>query len=89
MEEYAALVALLQVRPQELSWKDIASEVLEAGSAVEVWERRVLLGLVGVLRKITPVSAARDVEHWVRQDYRLVSILDIDHPARLCRNHPC
>ena len=41
MEEYAALVTLFQAQPQGLSWKDIAGEALEAGSAVEVWERHV------------------------------------------------
>jgi hypothetical protein len=38
-EEHAALIALLQAQPDGLSWPEIAAELLEVGSAVEVWER--------------------------------------------------
>jgi hypothetical protein len=35
-DEHATLVALLQARPEGLSWPEIAAELLEVGSAVEV-----------------------------------------------------
>jgi hypothetical protein len=41
LDEHAALVAQLQARPDGLSWPQITAELLEVGSAVEVWERHV------------------------------------------------
>jgi hypothetical protein len=38
-EEHAALVALLRAQPDGLSWPEIAAELLDAGSAIKVWER--------------------------------------------------
>jgi DNA processing protein len=38
-DEHAALVALLRAQPDGLSWPEIASELLQAGSAAEVWDR--------------------------------------------------
>jgi hypothetical protein len=38
-DEHAALVALLRAHPDGLSWPEITAELLEAGSAVEVWAR--------------------------------------------------
>jgi DNA processing protein len=39
LDERAALVALLRARPDGITWGQITADVLEAGSAVEVWER--------------------------------------------------
>jgi DNA processing protein len=44
--ERAALVALLRVRPGGLSWAEVTAEVLEAGSALDVWHRLVPATLV-------------------------------------------
>jgi DNA processing protein len=83
-EEHAALVALLQAQPDGLSWPEIAAELLEAGSAVEVWERHAPApALIDVPGQITVVSAAEHVRSWTARGYRLVSILDEDYPARL------
>lgn len=83
-EEYAALVALLQARPDGLSWPEIAAELLEFGSAVEVWERHTPApALIDLPGQVTLASAAEDVRSWAAQEYRLVSILDEDYPARL------
>ena len=38
-DEHAALVALLQARPDGLSWQKVTAELLEVGSALGVWER--------------------------------------------------
>jgi DNA processing protein len=82
-KEQSALVALLQARPDGLSWPDITVEVLETGSAVEVWHRHAPSVLMEVPGDITPAVAARDVQSWAARDYRLVSILDAEYPARL------
>ena len=83
-EEHASLVALLQAQPDGLSWAEIAVELLEVGSAVEVWERHAPApALIDLPGQITVASAAEDVRSWAAQGYRLVSILDEDYPARL------
>ncbi len=83
-DERAALVALLQARPAGMRWAEITAEVLEAGSALEVWHRVVpaaLMSLPGELDALE--SAAQDIGLWTNQGCSLVSILDGDYPARL------
>ena len=63
-DEYAALVALLRAQPDGLSWAEIAAELLELGSAVEVWERHALPALIALPDEITPDSVAGDVRSW-------------------------
>jgi DNA processing protein len=83
-EEHAALVVLLQVQPDRLSWPEIAAELLEVGSAVEVWERHAPApALIDLPGQVTLGSAAGDVQAWAAQGYRLISILDEDYPVRL------
>ena len=83
-EEHAALVALLQAQPDGLSWPEIAAELLEAGSAVEVWERHAPAPtLIDVPGQVTLASAAKDAQSWAAREYRLISILDEEYPARL------
>jgi DNA processing protein len=83
-DEHAALVALLQARPYGLSWPEIAAELLEAGSAVEVWDRHAPApALIDLPGDITPGSAAEDMRSWATRGYRLLSILDRDYPVWL------
>lgn len=83
-EEQAALVALLQVRPEGLSWAEIATEVLASGSALEVWHRLVAAPLVHPPGAPDPLeSAAQDISLWAGQGSTLVTILDGDYPVRL------
>jgi DNA processing protein len=83
-EEHAALVALLQARPDGLSWPEIAAELLEVGSALEVWERHAPApALIDLPGQVTLASAIEDVRSWAAQGYRLVSILDEGYPERL------
>jgi DNA processing protein len=83
-DEHAALVALLQAQPDGLSWPEIAAELLEVGSAVEVWERHAPApALIDLPGQVTLESAARDVQSWAAQGYRLISILDEDYPVSL------
>jgi DNA processing protein len=84
LEERAALVGLLRERPGGRRWPEITAEVLEAGSALQVWQRLVpplLVNSPGELDILT--AAARQIAHWTGQGWRLLSILDEDYPARL------
>jgi DNA processing protein len=79
-EEHAALVALLRARPQGLSWPEITADVLEAGSALDVWHRLVPPTLAGP----DPLEGAdHEIRRWADQGATLVSILDPGYPARL------
>src|SRR5487761_1422004 len=83
-EEHAALVALLRAQPDGLSWPEIAAELLEVGSAVEVWDRHAPApASIDLPGQVTLESAAGDVQSWAAQGYRLISILDEDYPVRL------
>lgn len=83
-DEHAALVALLRAQPDGMSWPEIAAELLEAGSATEVWNRHAPApALIGRPDEITPDSAAEDIRSWQARGYRLLSILDDDYPLRL------
>lgn len=83
-DEQAALVALLQAQPEGLNWPEIVAELLEAGSAVEVWGRHAPpAALIDLPGQVTVASAAEDVRSWAARGYRLISILDEDYPARL------
>jgi DNA processing protein len=83
-DEHAALVALLRAQPDGMSWPEIAAELLEAGSATEVWNRHAPSpALISRPDEITPDSAAEDIRAWQARGYRLLSILDDDYPLRL------
>jgi len=81
LEEQAALVALLRSRPGKLSWPELTTEVLEAGSAVDVWDRLVPTALIADPEEITPQTAASEIRRWDAEGCRLVSILDPEYPA--------
>lgn len=83
LDEHAAVVALLRAQPDGLSWPEIAAELLEAGSAADVWERHVPPALMALPGEIAPDSVAGEVRSWRERGYRLVSILDDDYPVRL------
>jgi DNA processing protein len=83
-DEQAALVALLRAQPDGLSWPEITAELLEAGSAVEVWARHAPPpALIELPDEVTPDSVAEDLRAWRAHGYRLLSILDDDYPVRL------
>lgn len=68
LEEHAALVALLRTRPGGMRWTDVVTDVLESGSALEVWHRMTpatLMEMPGETSVLT--AAARDIETWVGQ----------------------
>ncbi|TDC06265.1 DNA-processing protein DprA [Actinomadura bangladeshensis] len=87
-EERAALVALLQVRPQGLRWADITAEVVEAGSALAVWHRLVPPALLPVPGEANPLEAAtRDIQEWAGQGHTMLTVLDGLYPERLREVH--
>lgn len=86
--EQAALVALLRVRPDGMSWADITADVLAAGSALEVWHRSVPATLLDVPGSPGPLAAAaQDIGVWLSQGATLVSILNDRYPSRLREIH--
>jgi DNA processing protein len=83
-EERAALLALLRVRPGGMRWADTTSEVLEAGSALEVWHRLVPAVLLEAPGEPNPLeAAAQEMAEWDKQGWVLVTILDPGYPTRL------
>jgi DNA processing protein len=83
-DEHAAVVALLRAQPDGLSWPEIAAELLETGSAADVWDRHAPApALISLPNEITPDSVAEDLRSWQARGYRLLSILDDDYPSRL------
>ncbi len=83
VDEQVALIALLQTRPEGMSWPEIAAEVLEAGSARDVWLQKVPATLMSAPGSDAIELAAQDVASWVKQGNALVTILDRDYPVRL------
>ncbi|MCO5972771.1 DNA-processing protein DprA [Actinoallomurus soli] len=82
--EQAALVALLRDRPGGMSWSEITADVLESGSALQVWEQARPATLMAVPGEDDPLgAAAEDIERWTSQGHRLLTILDAGYPARL------
>lgn len=84
LEEQSALIALLTVRPGKLTWSATTSQVIESGSAADVWRRHVPETLPGIAPAQDPLEVARkQVLGWHREEFSLVTILDQDYPARL------
>ena len=88
LEDQAAFVALLRERPGGRRWPEITAEVLEAGSALELWQRLVPPVLVRAPGEPDAlIAAARQIARWTGQGWRVLSILDEDYPARLRAIH--
>ncbi len=82
--EQAALVALLRARPAGMRWAEITADVLEAGSALALWHRTVPAVLMNPAGEPGPLdAAAHEIDAWAQQGWTLVTILDMDYPARL------
>ena len=81
--EQAALVALLKGRPQGMSWPEIMAEVVEAGSAVEVWERVTVPTLLDLTEESELDLASADISRWHDEGLAFLTVLDEGYPARL------
>jgi DNA processing protein len=81
--ERAALVALLRIRPDNLTWPQIAAEVADAHSAREVWDKRQTRDLFGTSTEQELTVALADVRSWQQAKFRFSTFLDEDYPAQL------
>jgi DNA processing protein len=88
LDERAALVALLRARPDGVTWGQITADVLEAGSAVEVWERLTPPSLLSLPEEFDArEDAALELARWAERGWIFLTILDDDYPARLREIH--
>lgn len=86
--EQAALIALLQTRPQGVSWPEITAKVLEAGSALSVWDQLQPAVLMEVPGEPDPVETARDeISRWMAEGITVLTFLDAEYPDRLRSIH--
>lgn len=84
LKEQAALIALLTVRPGKLTWSGVTAQVVESGSAADVWQRHVPDTLPGMESAADPLEEARkQILGWRDEEFRLMTILDQDYPAPL------
>lgn len=82
--EQAAVVALLQTRPEGKSWADLTSDVVAVGSALAVWRNLVPNQLMGLPGEADPMAAAAsELKRWKDQGLQVLTILDADYPRRL------
>jgi DNA processing protein len=81
-EERAALVALLQAGAPARPWSEITADVVEAGTALAVWQRQAPPAEPDAL-----AAATRQISHWASQGWRLTTILDPGYPSRLREIH--
>ncbi len=87
-EERAALIALLRAGAPARPWSEITADVVEAGSALAVWQRQVPAALMAPpAERDALAAAAGQVSRWASQGWRLTTILDADYPARLREIH--
>jgi DNA processing protein len=85
--EHAAMVALLRGGAVARSWAEITADVLEAGSALAVWQRDVPPALAEMPGADPLASADGEVRSWAASGWTLATILDADYPARLREIH--
>lgn len=84
-EERAALVALLRLQPEGLSWQEIAVRVASVGSARVVWDdltQGVLFDVDGATEAARQ-AATEDVDEWRQAQFRFLTFMDADYPVRL------
>jgi len=75
--EQAAVVALLQTRPEGKSWADLTAEIVAVGSALTVWHKLVPGQLMDLPGHPNPLTvAASELQRWRSQHLQVLSILD-------------
>lgn len=79
----AALVALLRMRPEGLTWSQITEEVQNLGSAMELWRRLTEQTLFSGSEQHELHQAQSDLDAWDRAGTRFLSILSHEYPARV------
>lgn len=86
--ERSALVALLRARPDRLTWPQIATEVADRGSALDLWHNHFPVDLFGG-DEATPalVEAGRDIAEWREAGLGFLTFMDAGYPAKLREIH--
>jgi DNA processing protein len=86
--ERAALMALLRAGPPGRTWPEITADVIEAGSAREVWDRLTPATLIDPAGQPRPLEAAAvEIAGWTASGWTLTTVLDPEYPARLREIH--
>ena len=81
-DEHAALVALLRHPQRDMSWADVMTEVVAAGSAIEIWTQVTPPALVPY--DSDPISLARaEINRWLASGLTVSTILDDTYPRQL------
>jgi DNA processing protein len=87
-DEQAALVALLQAKATGTRWSEITADVLEAGSALEIWHRTVPAALMDPPGELGALEvAAQEIDSWVKRGWTLTTIFDEGYPSQLREIH--
>lgn len=87
-EEHAALVALIRGLDKGTRWSSVTEQVLDAGSACQVWEELDSGRLLADPARNGSLSDARsDLEMWAANGWRFLGILDDDYPTRVREIH--
>lgn len=83
-QEHAALIALLRTPPDGLNWRKLTEQVLECGSACDVWNYFNPPQLIPSPEVEAVLKTANaDREAWARDGLRFISVLDKEFPRRL------
>lgn len=83
LDSQAAVVALLKTAVKGQRWSEISDRVLASGSAQAVWADRDDALFADPGRDAALTDARTELHRWQEQNWRFVSILDEDYPARL------
>lgn len=87
-DERCVLLALLRIRPGRLSWTDITSEVIRAGSALAAWDRLTDDGSLTPPDYEADLRAAMvELSDWEHRGLKLLTALDADYPVQLLDIH--
>jgi len=82
--EHLALLALLTTRPEDSTWQQLTTGVLNAGSAQTVWDSYASPELIPDPARAAAVERAHaDLHAWRQRDLTFVSVLDHAYPRQL------
>ncbi len=87
--ERAALLALLRLRPDRMSWSVIAAEASLRGSAISLWNEIYPLTLDGMASSENAAldEAVKTLAEWEYGDFDVLTVLDKDFPVSLKTIH--
>lgn len=83
-EQRAALIALLQTRPNGAHWHEIMDRVVDTGDALRLWFEYFPMGLFGNSDADGLLEQARhDIDRWEQGPFRLHTVLDGTYPRQI------